>query len=117
MEIYSLEETLRIAKAQKGILWCILASLICIFFLRFGLLILLPIQIYYVYKLASSLRAGLPALWVLGMLVPLLSLILLMVLSSRATGAIRTSGFRVGLMGAKIREITDKMRFTTEPQL
>jgi len=104
MESYSLDETLQIAKAQKGVIWCILGNLICIL-VPFAFLVALPFQMYYIYRLASSLRAGLPVLWLLGMFVPLLSLILLLILSSRSTAAIRAAGFRVGLMGAKIREI------------
>jgi len=108
MPDYSLHDTLKIAKAQKGVLWCILGNFVCIF-IPFVFIVALPFQIYYIYKLASSLKAGTPVLWVLGMFVPLLSLILLLILSSRATAALRAAGFKVGLMGARTKEIETRI--------
>jgi hypothetical protein len=102
------ERILKIAKAQKSILWCILCNLICLFIPLFYLIVI-PVQIYFVYQLAAALEVGVPILWAAGMLVPLLSLILLLILSQRATNEIRNAGFNVGLMGANLREIEERL--------
>jgi len=102
-------QTLNIAKAQKGILWCILANFLC-YFIPFGFLIVLPFQIYYIYKLAQELECNTPILWCIGMLIPLFSLILLFILSQKATGHLQREGFKIGLMGANL----DKVRAKTE---
>lgn len=110
---YDINETLAVAKAQKGVLWCVLANIVCIFayfFIPFIFLLVLPFQIYFIYKLASALKAQAPALWVVGMFIPLLSLILLLILSQRATNVIQTAGFKVGLMGANISDIEAKIQ-------
>jgi hypothetical protein len=99
-----LREVLAVAKAQKGVLWCVLANLACIAFPPLYLVVL-PFQLYFIYKLASALKSKVPILWVLGMFLPLLSLILLLILSQGATRAIQAAGFKVGLMGAKVSEI------------
>jgi hypothetical protein len=103
-----LREVLAVAKAQKGVLWCVLANLACFAFPPLYLAVL-PFQLYFIYKLASALKSKVPILWVLGMFVPLLSLILLLVLSQGATKAIQSAGFKVGLMGAKVSEIEHKL--------
>lgn len=48
-------------------------------------------------------------LWLVGMLIPLLSLILILIINSRATAFIRKNGFAVGLMGAKVNDIKAKI--------
>src|SRR5690348_16176609 len=75
-----LAELVEVAKAQKAVLWCVLGNLTCLLPPVFLLLsfIFFP---YYVSKLASALKCKAPALWAAGMFVPILSLILLVVLS------------------------------------
>ncbi|MHC4993708.1 MAG: hypothetical protein ACYTGQ_01520 [Planctomycetota bacterium] len=97
-------QLLNIAKAQKGILWCILAQLLC-FFYPIAFLIVVPFQIYYVYKLAQGLENGPPLLWCIGMFIPIASLLLLLILSQQTTGRLQKAGFRVGLMGADLAEV------------
>ena len=97
-------QLLNIARAQKGILWCILATFVALA-IPIAFLIILPFQIYYTYKLAQSLECGPPILWCIVMFVPLLSLIFLLILSQKATGRLKDAGFKVGLMGANIDEV------------
>lgn len=104
MSTYIANDTLSIAKAQKGVLYSILANIISLFFPPLYILVI-PFQLYFVYRLAMALRVGYPWLWVIGMFVPILALVLLLVLSQRATVAIRDAGFNVGLMGANLKEI------------
>jgi hypothetical protein len=128
----TLARVLPIAKAQKGVLWCVLVQLgyvvaaiaylaasgrqerglrqppeVCALWL--ALLVLLPFQIYFIYRLASALKAGPPILWALGMFAPYVSLVLMLILSVMATTAIRRRGFHVGLMGAKISQIQTRV--------
>jgi hypothetical protein len=132
-----LERVLGVARAQKGVIWCILAGLLNMVFMfamgatvRFGAaggasaplmfvpmivaLVILVFQVIYAYRLGAALDRQLAWLWVLGLLVgfflcSFLGLILLLVLSGRATSVIRRAGFRVGLMGANLGEIRQAM--------
>lgn len=105
MAEYTLDETIAAAKAQKGILWCILGNVAGVLFYWPILVAVLPFQIYFVYKLAISLRMVAPLVWCIAMFIPLVSLLLLLVLSQRATKAIRQKGVKVGLMGARIADL------------
>ena len=117
-----------VAKAQKGLLVCVLGHLLIMLTLLCGKqgwedktetymrwillgggvsnLALLAVELYFVYRLACLLCMGMPITWVLGLVIgqclPLLSIILLMVLCKRATEAIRLAGYKVGLMGANL---------------
>jgi hypothetical protein len=127
----SLYEILAIAKAQKGILWCILAAILPFIFITLAVvsigqvspetadlvmsgliitlsLIIMSFEIYFVYKLAVALKS-VPILWVLGMFIPCIGFILLSILSSMATKSIQMAGFKVGLMGANISEIEARL--------
>jgi hypothetical protein len=109
-----LQQLLRIAKSQRGVLLCILGSII-MFFLPLAVvqgiafLVILPFQLVFVYKLASSLKAAVPLVWTLCMFIPLLSLVLLLILSQRATRALQGAGFKVGLLGAKVSDIEARL--------
>lgn len=97
-------DTLDIAKAQKGVLYCVLANIVLLFFPPLVLFVI-PFQLYFVYRLATALRLDYPLLWAIGMFFPIISLILLLILSQKATAAIRAAGFHVGLMGANLKDI------------
>jgi len=106
---------LGIAKAQKGVIWCVVASIVLwIGAALFGrtvqlvYLVLFVAELYFVYKLVKALKGELVFLWMIGMIVPLLNIILLLVLSHRASTAIRAEEFKVGLMGADVQEIAAK---------
>jgi hypothetical protein len=101
-----------VAKAQKGILWCILGAIIilvlCIFVAQAFNILYLPlaiIEIYFVYKLLTALKSKYWILWIIGIIIPYLSLILLLVLNDRATKTIKQHGYKVGLMGARLDDI------------
>lgn len=116
---------LDVAKTQKGILLCLVVlilELVLIAFLRSLLTqplisILIAIinwaigiaSLYFTIKLILSLRQQLAALWIIGIFIPLLNLILLLILISKSTKVIRKQGFRVGLVGANIKEIKTKL--------
>ena len=74
-----------------------------------GLLAALVLQIIYVYRLASSLQHT-AILWVLGVIfLSCIGLILLLILSSKATKELRNAGFKVGLLGGNPKEIKQRM--------
>lgn len=98
MEEFTNAEVIAIARKQKAIIWLILVSLLSFLFWPAQLLIAV-INLVFVYQLAKSLKLTAWA-WCIGMIVPLVSLILLVTLNSRATMVIRGKGVSVGLMGA-----------------
>ncbi len=53
-----------------------------------------------VYKLADALQVGPAFLWVLGMLVPCGSYVIVLILSQKAGNFLRASGVKVGFLGA-----------------
>jgi len=131
-----LERLLKIAKAQRGVNIGILLIFLCYALILFGgfitpagtggasgvavaivplaamvaLLGVMIFQIIYVYRLAAALQSGLPILWVLGVFfLSCIGLILLLVLSSKATKEIKAGGFKVGLLGGNPKEIEQAM--------
>lgn len=54
------------------------------------------------YRTATALRLAVPILWGLAMIIPLVNLIMILVLSSRATKACRAIGVEVGFLGPKV---------------
>jgi hypothetical protein len=125
------EEVVRIASAQKFLLWTILAAIVLnithvvvvnsvssLPMAERGPLALLPIvtmsvllllwivQIISVVKLCSALREGwATVIYAVFQLVPCLSLILLLFLNGRATKRLNLCGVRVGLMGAHALDV------------
>ena len=122
-----------LAKAQKMILWCLVANLginafsaalgpmgnspvfegslgflfvmaILAVLLLFVVVILIAAP-YYTYRVAKELGSRVPLLWAPLMLIPLINLVVLLVLSSRATKVLRAHGYKVGLMGADLKAI------------
>ena len=134
------EQIYSLAKAQKMIMWCLLANFalngltmsleplgntsafngpyglaMTLSMIVVGLALLLVVLFvapYYVYRLARELGYPLPFLWAPFVLVPLISLLLLIILSSNATKVLRAQGYKVGLMGANLKTIP--MRATSE---
>lgn len=111
MEQYTNTEIVRIAKIHKAVIWLILASLI----LYIGVLsflsqlpfadsvitlIITIIFLVFGYQLAKALKLRNAWAWCLGLIVPLLGLILLLALSSKAITVIKSKGVPVGFMGA-----------------
>ena len=131
-----LARLLKVAKAQRGVNLCLLVSLACYALIfasagsaagrgpnaptgptafvsivsLIGLLAVIIFQVIYVYRLASSLETGIPILWVLGILcLSCIGLILLLVLSSKATKQLREAGFKVGLLGGNPKDVERRM--------
>ncbi len=124
------EEVVRVAGAQKLLLWAILTSLVGnvllylypSFVMRLGLpieitriLFLLPLplslfivifQIFGAVKLARALHYGWwTLLLAIVQIVPCLSLLTLLVMNSKATALLQECGIRVGLMGANRSDV------------
>jgi hypothetical protein len=108
-------DVLAIAKAQKGILWCVAGAILIVvlglsisqLFNLLGLPLII-VEIYFAYKLLIAFKSKYWILWLIGMLIPYFSLILLLVLNERATKVIRAQGYKVSLMGARLADIKAK---------
>jgi len=100
-----------IASAQKLVIYAFILNLVFNLLLRTGSpLMLVPalavsvFAVVSVYRLALALgyAMALRILFVVLMFVPLASLIVLLMLISRATKALRAAGYEVGLLGARV---------------
>lgn len=115
---YTNDEVYQIGQEHRAIIWLILLQ-----FLSFpmtqlapllerssGMPLLAPplalapffiniVSLFFVYRLAAALKNS-PWLYLLLGLIPCISLISLLILSSRAQAALKTHGVSVGLMGA-----------------
>lgn len=106
-------ELRHIAKSQNLLMWSVLAGFAAFFIAHIpflGLVIVLGIvafQIYALYTLGSALR--LPVVWLMcvGMFIPCVSLIILVLVSARASKVLKAAGVRVGLMGGNADDIKD----------
>jgi hypothetical protein len=108
----SIEVLNRIARGQRQVMFALLvqiaASVLARAVPQIGLWLVLGAVIYAavsLVRLASALGMSvtLRVLLCVGLLVPLLSLVILAVLSSRASRRLRAGGFRIGFLGAKPR--------------
>ncbi len=94
-----------IAARQRQLLWGIVALMFLSLFANALPILFLPlivIQVLLIYRLGKAL--GLPSLWLwtIGCLVPYLGILVLLLLNQKATTTLRSAGFKVGFMGAKI---------------
>ena len=102
----------KIRSGQRLIMFAILANIICLWVstgnqVLYFIAALIPaaMAIVGLMRLASGFKYG----WVIKFLlvilqfIPLLNIITLVVLSSRATTALRAAGYMVGLLGAAAR--------------
>ncbi len=55
----------------------------------------------YSYRTASALGSSVPVIWAIAMFVPIVNLVTLLILSSRATRTCRAAGVPVGFFGPK----------------
>lgn len=110
---YTSSQLREIAKYQRLVLWSVLANLLSIFVISIqGLGVLISIalavfQIYSLYKLANSLKESTVsiALFIIGLFIPLVGLLVLLYINSKATKALQNAGIKVGLMGANPDDI------------
>lgn len=116
-----IESLNRIARGQRQVMFALLAQIVASVLARIspqiGLLLLIAAFIYSVIalvRLTSALGISVVSrvLLCLGLLIPLVSLLVLAVLSSRASRRLRAGGFRIGFLGAKPREVPQGVRTT-----
>ena len=72
-----------------------------------GILVTICALGIYSYRTAAALGSRVGLLWGFAMLVPLVNVITLLVLSSKATKACRAAGVPVGFLGPKSTELAD----------
>ena len=102
-----------IAKNQNLLMWAVLAGFGAFFIAHIpilGLPLVLAIvvfEIYALYQLGTALRLPLVWLMCVGMFVPCVSLIILLLVSGRASKILKAAGVRVGIMGGHAEDIKD----------
>jgi hypothetical protein len=97
-------ELKEIAQAQRLLLWSILAG-IAAFGFKLLLVLTIPFQVWAAYNLSKKLNLRLAWLWTILTIIPLIGLIVLLVINSKATSALRAAGVRVGLLGANLNDL------------
>jgi hypothetical protein len=102
-----------IARGQRQVMFALLAEIAASVLARatpqIGILLLLAALIYSVVamvRLASALGMSVVSrvLLCVGLVIPLISLLTLAILSSRASQRLRAGGSKIGFLGAKPRE-------------
>lgn len=115
----SREDLRRVAKAQKGILVCILLSILALgmtatigegseahTLLSFVVLVVGVIGAVFVFRLAMIVfGTGLGIVLGVLSLIPLIGLIVLLVVNGKATNVLKQNGIKVGLLGANVGSI------------
>ena len=101
-------EILQIASRQKIMIWLILASFIAVF-IPYALLVTGIISLVLIYQQAKTLR--LPFAWIYAVLslIPIICSLILILVNTRATAAMKCRNIHVGLMGAKKSDL-DKLK-------
>ena len=62
--------------------------------------------VFYAYRTAEALGSRSSAVWAVAMLLPLVNIVTLLALSSKATAACRAAGIEVGFLGPKLDQAT-----------
>ena len=110
---FTKDELRAIAKSQNLLMWAVLAGFSSFFiahipFLGIPLgLGIVVFEIYALYLLGTALRLSLVWLMCLGMFIPCVSLIILVLVSGRASKILKAAGVRVGVMGGHAEDIKD----------
>lgn len=110
---FSKDQLRQIAKSQNLLMWALLAGLAAFFiahipFLGLPLVIIVVVfEIYALYQLGTALRLPLVWLMCVGMLIPCVSLLILVLVSGRASKILKAAGVRVGFMGGRAEDIKD----------
>jgi len=116
--ILSREDLRSTATYQKGILVCILAYILLVGFqfalppeARLFLALAAPAVVItatvFVFLLATKVYStGLGVLLGILTLIPCVGLIVLLIINGKATGVLKKHGIRVGLLGAKLSDIS-----------
>ncbi len=72
-----------------------------------ALLAIVAFQIYALYSLGTSLRMSLVWLYCIGLFIPIVGLLILLVISGKASKVLKAAGVRIGLMGGNADDIRD----------
>ena len=110
---FTKDELRHIAKSQNLLMWSVLAGFSAFFVVHIpllGLPLVLAIvvfEIYSLYTLGTALRLPLVWLMCVGMFIPCVSLIILVLVSARASKLLKAAGVRIGLMGGNADDIKD----------
>jgi hypothetical protein len=102
---YTNAGVLEIAKKQKAVIWLILVNLLTIW-IPFASIIIGIIGVVFIYRLGKAVQSSLAVLYAILAFIPLLGLIGLLILNSKATAALKQRGIRVGLMGARAEDLS-----------
>lgn len=71
------------------------------------MLAIVAFQIYALYSLGTSLRMSLVWLYCIGLFIPIVGLLILLVISGKASKVLKAAGVRIGLMGGNADDIRD----------
>ncbi len=113
---FSKEELRHICWAQNLLMWAVLANIVGALLIKVlpfvGLVIAVGILAYILYALCQLTYALRFPVWVmlllcLTMCIPIISLLVLVIVSGRASKVLKAAGVRVGIMGGKIEDIKD----------
>jgi len=108
--VYTVQEILVIAKKQKVLIWFVVASVVTWAAPAVGQIVVGLIGLVFVYQLASALKSSVAWLFALLMIIPAVNTIILLVLNSKATKALRSAHVRVGWLGAISSDLSDLIR-------
>lgn len=123
MASYSKDSIIQVAAGQKGIMFAILLYIICIIasavcragdvdglnalFTVIGLIISPLLAWFFIFKLSTGLGSGvvMAVIYCVLVSIPIIGLLVLISLNTRATKRLRGAGIHVGLMGANSRDL------------
>ena len=94
---------MEVASRQKNIIWMIPISIVGIF-VPFASIVTGIIMVYFIYMLAVAVRSSYAWVYAILAFIPLLSLIGLLHINSKATKVLQANGLRVGLMGTRMED-------------
>lgn len=110
---FTTDELRTIARDQNLLMWSVLAGIVSYFLVHIplvgllALLVAVVFEIVSLYKLGRSLRMRFVWIYCLGLFIPVIGLIILVVISGKASRVLKAYGVRVGLMGGKAADIKD----------
>ena len=118
---YTPAELLNIGRRQRNVLWLLLGTLLFYVLMAvvptrglplgtpeiliLGTLAIVILSVTFIYQMASALKSDMAWLYAILGLVGVVQLIVLLVLNSKATSALRKNGIAVGFMGANVSEL------------
>src|SRR4030067_1926638 len=102
-ERWTKQDLMEVAKRQKSIIWMILISFAAMF-IPYATVVTGIIQAYFIYKLAAALRSSAAWVYIILVFIPLVGLIALLVINSKATKKLQENGVKGGLMGARMAD-------------